>query len=160
VSKGSLAAEPLKRFIRRSESLSWAVKMLDRVLPPEDVLSILLELMSSMDTEYERDPTRKVQLLAELESRRGEAVLPVVLPFLEDVNETARFHAVGAILAQENAGDAREQLAKTLAREDSMRTKARILDGFAALRWNIDTTSAGRLPEGFVVDSAGLPRRR
>ena len=73
-----------------------------------------------------------MQLLAELESHRGEGIVAVVLPFLQDVNETARFHAVGAVFAQENPAAAREALAELLGREESMRIKARILDGFAA----------------------------
>jgi len=160
VAKGTLTVEPLKRFVRKSESLSWPLKMLDRVLPPEDVLGILLELIGSMDTEYERDPTRKLQLLAELENRRGPGVVAGVLPFLKDVNETARFHAVGALFAQEAAVEAREALAELLGREDSMRTKARILDGFAAFQWPLEPSKAGRLPDGFVLDAKGLPRRR
>ncbi|MFT3922557.1 MAG: hypothetical protein QM778_08485 [Myxococcales bacterium] len=161
VAKGTLAAAPLKRFIRKSESLSWPLKMLDRVLPADDVLAILLELMGSMDTEYERDPTRKLQLLAELESRRGPGVVQVVLPFLKDVNETARFHAVGALFAQEeDASEAREALLELLGREDSMRTKARLLDGFTTRAWSVDPARAGRLPDGFALDPSGLPRRR
>jgi len=160
VSKGATAVEPLKRFIKKSESLSWPLKMLDRVLPAEQVLAILVDLTSAMDTEYERDPTRKLQLLAELENRRGEGVLQVVLPFLKDVNETARFHAAGAIFAQENAAEAREALAELLGREESMRIKARVLDGFAGLGWAVEPGKVGRLPDGFVLDASGLPRRR
>ena len=32
VAKGATSVEPLKRFIKKSESLSWPLKMLDRVL--------------------------------------------------------------------------------------------------------------------------------
>src|SRR5688572_20397883 len=78
VEKGALAVAPLKRFIRRAESLSWPLKMLDRVLPAEEVLDILLELLSAMDTEYERDPQRKLQVLAELEARHGARVVEAV----------------------------------------------------------------------------------
>lgn len=160
VAKGATSVAPLKRFIKKSESLSWPLKMLERVLPADEVLAILLELMAAMDTEYERDPTRKVQLLAELENRRGEGVLAIVVPFLKDVNETARFHAVGAVFAQENPVEAREALSELLGREESMRTKARILDGFTALGWSVDPAKTGRLPDGIVLDASGLPRRR
>ncbi len=160
VAKGQLAVGPLKRFIKRSESLSWPFKMLYRVTSVDEVRALLLELVGAMDTEYERDPTRKLQLLAELENHKGEGVLPVVLPFLKDVNETARFHAVGAVLAQENVAEAREALLEALTREDSLRNKARILDGFAARGWALDPQAVGRLPDGFVVDVNGTPRRR
>lgn len=160
VAKGATAVEPLKRFIRRSESLSWPLKMLDRVLPSEDVVVILVELLSSMDTEYERDPTRKLQLLAEFEMRRGPTVLPAVLPFLGDVNETARFHAVNAIFAQDDAEQAKDALLEALYKEDSMRTKSRLLEGLALRGWAVDAARVGRLPDGYALDASGLPRRR
>lgn len=160
VAKGELSVAPLKRFIRRASSLSWPLKMLEQLLTPDAVLVILLDLLGSMDTEYERDPQRKLQILAELESRRGAQVVEVVRPFLRDVNESARFHAVGAVLSQESPEPAREALTEALAKEDSMRIKARILDGFARLAWSVDASKVGRLPDGFSVDRQGVPVRR
>jgi len=160
VAKGELSVAPLKRYIAKAESLSWPLKMLDRVLPAEEVLATLLAMLSKMDTEYERDPQRKLQILSELETRRGAAVVDAVRPFLADVHETARFHAVGAVLAQDDAEAAREALVDTLAREDSMRIKARILDGFAEHGWALDAARAGQLPDGFALDASGTPRRR
>jgi hypothetical protein len=160
VGKGEIAVAPLKRFIAKAESLSWPLKMLDRVLPSEHVLGMLLEMLSKMDTEYERDPQRKLQILSELETRHGPGVVAAVTPFLADVHETARFHAVGAVLAQENAQEARDALVQTLVREDSMRIRGRILDGFSQRAWNLDATAATKLPEAFVLDGAGVPKRR
>jgi hypothetical protein len=160
VEKGALAVAPLKRFIRKAESLSWPLKMLERVLPAEEVLEILLELLSVMDTEYERDPQRKLQVLAELEARRAARVVEAVIPFLKDVHEPARFHAVEALLAQESAESARAALADACAVEESVRIKARILDGFARRSWSIDAARVGRLPEGYTIDPQGVPRRR
>jgi hypothetical protein len=160
VAKGKVSVEPLKRFIRKAESLSWPLKMLEQVLAPDEVLAILLDLLGTMDTEYERDPQRKLQVLSELETRRGPLVAQAVRPFLEDVHEPARFHAVGAVLAQEEPQALSEALLKALAKEESMRIKARILDGFARLRIAVDPAKAGRLPEGFSLDASGVPLRR
>jgi hypothetical protein len=160
VAKGKVSMEPLKRFIRKAESLSWPLKMLEQVATPEEVLAILLDLLRTMDTEYERDPQRKLQVLSELEMRRGPAVAEVVLPFLEDVHEPARFHAVGAVLAQDGAAASRDALLAVLKKEESMRIKARILEGFSRLGLAVDPTASGRLPEGFALDGRGVPQRR
>ena len=160
VLKGKLAVGPVKRFIRKAESLSWALKVLDRVLTPDEVLEILLELLSTMDTEYERDPQRKLQVLAELEARRGARVVEAVRPFLQDVHEPARFHAVGAVLAQAELEASREALLDVLAKEESVRIKARILEGFSRAGLRVDPAKAGRLPDGFALDPQGIPRRR
>lgn len=159
VAKGTLAVAPIKRFMRKAESLSWSLKMLDRVLGSDDVLAVLLELLAEMDTEYERDPQRKLQILAELETRKGQRVSEVVRPFLRDVHEAARFHAVGAVLAQDDAATVGDALQEALSKEDSVRIKARILDGLARLSLPL-TVSVGRLPDGFVLDSNSVPRRR
>lgn len=160
VAKGALAVAPLKRFLAKAESLSWPLKMLDRVLSPDEVLNMMLDMLAKMDTEYERDPQRKLQILAELETRHGANVVSAVKPFLGDVHETARFHAVGAVLAQENAEEAREELLQTLSREESMRIKARILDGFGQRGWVVDGARVGKLPDAFTLDEHGVPRRR
>lgn len=160
VAKGNLSVAPLKRFLARAESLSWPLRMLDRVLTSEEVLAMLLDMLSKMDTEYERDPQRKLQILAELETRRGANVVEAVKPFLADVHETARFHAVGAVLAQENAAEARQALSEVLASEESVRIRARILDGFTQQGWALDPALRAKLPDAFVLDANGVPRRR
>ncbi len=159
VAKKHLAEAPLRRFIAKSESMSWPLKALEQILPSEDVLLLLIELLSKMDTEYERDPQRKLQILAELEQRTGAGIVAAVQPFFEDVNETARFHALGAALAQPDASQAEEALRKALAREDSMRVKSKVLEGFAKRGWSIEASAAGKLPDGWFLDG-GQPKRR
>ncbi len=159
VARGALAEAPLRRFIAKSESVSWPLKMLERLLPGEQVLELLLALLSKMDTEYERDPQRKLQILAELEQRTGPEILSAVRPFFTDVNETARFHSLGAALAQPNAEQAEAELRAALAREDSMRVKAKILEGFARRSWALDPATCGHLPDGWFLD-AGVPKKR
>jgi HEAT repeat protein len=160
VLKGAVAVPPVKRFLAKSEAVTWPLKMLDRLLPEPEVTAIVLEILGAMDTEYERDPQRKLQLLAALEIRRDPRVLSAVKPFLADVNETARFHAVGSVFAQEGADEARETLLERLSKEDSMRVKARILDGFAQRSWPVDPARTGKLPDGFSLDPQSVPRRR
>jgi hypothetical protein len=175
VSKGSVAVGPVKRFMAKAEAITWPIKMLDRLLPEGEFLGAMFELLSGMDTEYERDPQRKLQLLAAVETRRDPRILAAVKPFLADVNESVRFHAVGGVLAQDNAEEARDTLLEQLAKEDSMRVKARLLDGFAQRGWPVDASKIGmlpegcwpvdaskigKLPEGYAVDAQGIPKRR
>jgi hypothetical protein len=67
---------------------------------------------------------------------------------------------VGGVLAQDNAEEARDTLLEQLAKEDSMRVKARLLDGFAQRGWPVDASKIGKLPEGYAVDAQGIPKRR
>lgn len=159
MARGATAVVPLKQFIAKAESLSWPLRMLDNLLAPDEVLTVLLEQLTTMDTEYERDPQRKLQVLSELEGRHGPAIVAAVIPFFVDVNESARFHAIGAAFAQENAEDAKQALLELLAREDSVRVRVRALEGCSQRGWALEPNLTSRLPEGWSLDG-GVPKRR
>lgn len=163
VAGGEKSVAPVRAFLAKSETISWPLRMLDRLLPREEVIGILLETLGKMDTEYERDPERKLQLLSTLEERHDPRNLNVVKKFLEDVNETARFNAVGAIFVQENAADAEADLVKALAAEDSVRVRTKILEGFATKGWSVGAAKDAvqkNLPAGFTLDPKGVPKKR
>jgi hypothetical protein len=162
VQLGAAAVTPVVAFLRKAESASWSIKILDRITTPEAVAGKLIELLAEMDTEYERDPQRKVQMLAVLEERQDPRIAACVARFLEDANETVRFHAAGAVLAQAEAGEHREALLRCFCAEDSVRVRNRILDGFVAREWDVGASAdavRGRLPGGYTLDSRGIPRR-
>lgn len=162
VESGEVAIEPVLQFLRsdRTESLGWPLKILGQLLEQERVVGELLDLLGTMDTEYARDPTRKIQLLQALEDFRDDRICDQILRFVEDVNESARFHAVAAIFAQTDPTGARQSLQGALANEVSMRVRTRMLEAFAEHRWDV---GAGRasvekgLPANFRLDKAGVP---
>lgn len=163
VSAGQAAIEPVAAFLKRAESLSWPVKMLERLAGAEALIERLLELLGGMDTEYERDPQRKIQILVELEDRRDPRIAPAVLRFVGDANETVRFHAVSTLLAQADAGAHRAALLERLKVEESVRVRVRILDGFAQARWSLEGAAAelkAKLPAGFALDGTGVPLKK
>ncbi len=175
VAAGGGAVEPVRRFLQRSESIAWPLKCLERLLSPEEVTAELLALLERMDTEYERDPDKKLQVLTALEERRDPRIAPAVLRFLEDVHEAARFHAVSTALAQldieegtssqaEQRGDTvRQALLTALEREESVRVRSRILDGFAAHGWSLGEQAGAlreRLPAGYALDAQGVVHKK
>jgi hypothetical protein len=162
VATGEPAVGPITAFLRKADSISWPIKMLDRIVSPEMVVTTLIALLAGMDTEYERDPERKVQTLATLEERRDARIAPAAVRFLEDANETVRFNAAGALLAQPEAEEHREALLRCFCGEQSVRVRNRILEGFAASGWNVGDKAADvkpRLPAGYTLDRQGVPRR-
>lgn len=163
VAGGSKAVEPVRHFLNKSDTISWGLRMLDRLVSPQEVIGILIETLGKMDTEYERDPEKKLQLIATLGERHDPRNVAVITRFLDDVNETARFNAVGSILAQDNAAEAADDLVKLLAKEDSVRVRTRILDGFVANGWSVgDAKDAIQkaLPNGYFLDPKAVPKKR
>jgi hypothetical protein len=164
VETGEGAIAPVLAFMAKAESLAWPLKILERVASPERVVEELLALLAKMGTEYERDPSRKLAILSTLEERADPRIVLAVLPFVADANDEARFFAVGALARQADPSPAQAALETLLLAEESVRTKARTLELFAAQGWALGDAARAAvqkaLPAGFVLGADGVPKRR
>ena len=160
VKAGREAIEPIRTFVAKAESLAWPMKVMKELHTDEEFVDELLLWLSRWDTEYAKFIDPKIQILVALEEYRGPAVRADVERFLLDVNEVARFHAVGAMLAQDDP-EAISPLLDCLVDEESVRVKHRIVDGFVARDWTVpeEKRDAARkaLPSGATIDAAGQP---
>lgn len=155
VAAGEAAIDPIRSYCARAESLTWALKVLGRIVSGEQMQKELVELLAEFDTEYLRNPEPKIQLLGMLEEHPSEDVRVGVEPFLTDVNETVRFHAVVTTFAvndQRSAGP----LVSALEQEESLRVKNRIATGLAEKKWRVPAELVDKckawLPPGFSMD--------
>jgi hypothetical protein len=160
---GKAAIEPVRGFVAKAESLAWPMKILKELVEEPEYTAELLRWLSRWDTEYAKFVDPKVQLLAELEEHRHPDIRAEVERFLEDVNEPARFHAVAALLAQNDAAAA-PALARVLGDEESLRVRTKIADGLASRGWTVpeEEREAVRkaLPPGFTLDGNGRVAKR
>lgn len=163
VEAGAIALEPVVAFLKRSDSISWAVKMLDKIVVPDIVVANLLDLLSGMDIEYERDPERKIQVLNSLAERKHERVADAVVRFVGDMNETARFAAVGALVGQGAVAQHKTALLNQLVVEDSVRVRNRILEALSAENLSVEPEQErvkARLTANYTLDSRFVPRKK
>ncbi len=155
---GSGAIEPVRAFAAKADSLAWPMKLLKELLPEDKYVEELIAWLARWDTEYAKFIDPKIQLLVALEDYKHPKIREAVEPFLIDVNETARFHAVATTFAQEDAA-ALVPLLSTLADEESFRVKNKICDGVSVRGWTIpdDQRDAARksLPSGYSIDGSG-----
>ena len=163
VRAGRDGIEPIRAFVAKAESLAWPMRVMKEIVSEEEFVDELLLWLSKWDTEYAKFIDPKIQILVALEENRGPKVRAEVERFLLDVNEVARFHAVGALLAQEDP-EAIGPILECLVDEESVRVKHRILDGFIALGWTVpeERREAVRkaLPSGATVDAEGHVKKR
>lgn len=163
VQNGDAALGPVRDFLESSETLAWPLKILKELQTEEEVTTTLLELVSNMDTEYERDPQKKIDVMASFEERKDPRIVDAVTRFLEDMNETVRFYATGAILTQDEADQALEAITKALLAEESVRVRMRMLDGYVDRGWTLNQVKdqlAKKIPTGYTLGKKGEVRKK
>ena len=163
VEAGAVGVEPVVAFLKRVDSISWPLKMLDKIVGPEEVVGYLLELLSSMDIEYARDTESKIQILTTLAERKDARVADAVAPFLGDMNESARFAAVGAIIGQDAVAQHRTALLNALIVEDSVRVRNRIFEALNSANLSVEPEQErvqARLTPNYVLDPKFVPRKK
>lgn len=156
---GDRTLPPLRRFLATAPSIAWPLRVAETLLDREGLWELLRDILGTMEPGYERDPTRKVQLLGFLGEWRDKRVPPHVWPYLDDMDESVRFAAVEALLKQRDE-TAREPLLTRLVNplEESRRITVRILDGFAEIGWTVHGFRGQvekLLPQEFTLDREG-----
>ncbi len=127
----------LVAFLERTRFIAWPLKCLEKLMSTDSVTHTLLDVLSRMDTGYERDPQRKIQILNALQDRDHQGIESAVRRFLDDPNETVRFHAVNILLSQPNAQDVQETLRNAHKHEESSRIRTSIEQGFSNRQWKL-----------------------
>lgn len=160
---GEEAIEPIRAFSAKAEALTWPLKVLKELLPPERFCHEVVELLERFDTEYVRNVEPKVQLISELEHHASPEARRAAERFLEDVNESVRFVAVGSTFAQDDSESA-GPLCEALIAEESVRVKNRIAEGIATRGWLVPEACregvARVLPNDWTLRSDGTIGRR
>jgi len=125
-----------KTFCARAENLTWPLKIIRALHDDEGYAKEVLSLLGEHDTEYTRNVEPKVNLLAALEGLESEDVRAAVAEYLDDVNETVRFHAVQTTFT---LGDDASlgALVELMKNEESVRIKNRVCDGIVSAGWTI-----------------------
>ncbi len=166
VDAGDEALQPLRDFVRRQESVSWALRVLAELVPPAELVGIVVGELTRLGAEYTRDPEKKVQLINWLAENHPEAdprVGPALLPFIEDMSDDVKLAAVRA-LARQKLEIAREPFLLALVQpEQSARVRQELLAALADCGFGVQghrEKVEALLQEPFVLDKGGLVKRR
>ncbi len=142
------------------ENINWPLKVLSDLTEYDEMVEVLCDLLEASDIGYRRNPEKKQELMLRAAEFKDRRLAEEVSRFLEDDNETIRFLAVDAIMAQEEDDIAEEGLRERLRKEDSIRTIQKITDIFVDNPgWTIPDDQQEEvdenLPEGFGVHKKG-----
>ena len=163
VEMGAKALPALEKYMRAADSISWPLRLLDKVVDPkEGRIDVIARVLERHEPGYERDPTKKIQLLTHLAGLKHARVPALVAPYLADMDEGVRYAAVEALLKQTDESAARTPLLDLFTKEESLRLRLRIADGFAELGWPVADRRAEVekvLPDSFQIEARGADVR-
>ncbi len=128
--------EKVREHCVRAENINWAIKVIREMLDDEAYEKALLDLLANFDTEYTRNVEPKVNLLSALEEIVSEQVRLAAEQYLDDVNETVRFHAVETSYKQGNPASL-PPMVVMMQCEESVRVKNKVADGLVRLGWTV-----------------------
>lgn len=160
IAAGEAAVPAIRDFCVKAEVLTWPLKILRELLDDDAYRAEVLDLLGRFDTEYARNVEPKLQTIMALEDVVSDEVRVAVEPFLDDVNETVRFHAVQTIFLQESDASV-PAIARMLAAEESVRIKNKVAEGLVQRAWTIPADQrdavrqALRDTSGYGLDAAG-----
>jgi hypothetical protein len=134
---GKSVVPAVREFCVKAESLTWPLKVLRELLDDEAYRAEMVQLLERFDTEYARNVDPKVQTIIALEDvPAATEVREAIERFLEDVNETVRFHAIQTTFVQENE-ESVPALVRMLGAEESVRVKNKAAEGLTQRGWVI-----------------------
>jgi hypothetical protein len=163
VEKGAAVLPALKKYMLSADSISWPLRLLDKVIDgKEGRIDVIAAVLERHEPGYERDPTKKIQLLTHLAGLKHPRVPALVGPYLTDMDEGVRYAGVEALLKQGDEAAGREPLLDLFAKEESLRLRIRIADGLAELGWPVADRRADVekvLPDSFQIEARGADVR-
>jgi hypothetical protein len=165
-SKARSALPAVKKYLFAAESISWPLRVLDKIaLNVDEEIVFVQEVLERHEPGYERDPTKKIQLLTHLGSLKHAKAAELAAPYLKDMDEGVRYAAAETLLRQKNEAVGRQPLLElfTSDAEDSLRLRLKIAEGFAEVGWLVQGFRPGvekKLPENFALDREGHIKRK
>ncbi len=150
--------------IRTSDSLHWQLRLYHEIASEKDVLQTLIGIIEGYDTEYEKNPQRKIQIIASLGDWRTAHVAKVLLRFLEDVDEEVRYQTVQSLMRQDPE-IVRDRLMDVALSDESNRIRDYVVEGLIEQEISIKGFSRRKefedlLGTDLMIDKQGHIKRR
>ena len=137
VRMGRTAVAPILDHLETEPDVTWPIRALREILPPEDYHAALKNLLEGLASGYTRWPEAKAVMLQHLSDEAFPLVSQTVLKYLEDDDDDVCIAAVD-YLARNGGEEIRERLIETfLAAESRPRVRGRILDQFCEKEWQV-----------------------
>lgn len=162
VAMGPDITPAILRSLLTSESVSWPLRVLAKISPNKDAeLDTLAKVLAKHPPGYERDPTKKVQVLTRICAIDNPRCAAMLTPYLEDMDEGVRIAAAEGLVMRGKE----DEIAGTLVNifvsqeEESHRLRRVIAEGFANRGWSLGDRAqeaSAKVPSGMTIDKKGF----
>jgi len=141
------------------------LRLLSKVAERPEELAAVKRVLERHEPGYERDPTKKIQLLNHLAALKVPEAPALCAPYLADMDEGVRYAAVEALIRQANEEVAREPLIAHFGSdtEDSLRIRLQIAEAFVDLGWLVKSGRPAfdkKLPDAYAIDREGRLKKK
>lgn len=154
---GRDAVEPLETYMTRHEQVAWPLRLLSRIVEPDEFRERIVRVLGKLDTHFDRLPERKVEILHFLVEHAQHAdVADATHRFLEDTDDRVRIAAIELLKASARQQDFEAMATCWIGSADRPRVRAALHDALVdrpgAFAGRVEGLSA---PEGFVITADG-----
>lgn len=165
VEKGKAILPAVRRFLVKADSISWPLRLLEKVADPDETLAALKLVTEKNPPGYERDPSKKIQLLHHLGHFKHEESAALAAPYLADMDEGVRFATIETLMEHKQEAVSREALMTLFVsdEEESRRIRMKICEFFAERGWLVGPHRPlveKKLPEMYQLDRDGRITRK
>lgn len=139
----ALMLSAAREFCLNNDNIAWVLRIVEDRANEREEWELFDALLEKHPPVYERDPSKKLQLLTHIAEIDNPRVGSILIKYLADPDETVRFQVVDSLLdiADEQKPDPvlQDVLTARLAdpAEDSLRLRTKILTGLARLKWDL-----------------------
>lgn len=134
---GRAATNPILAYIRVEPDVTFPVRALKQILPPDEFYKALTGVLTELSAGYTRWPEAKAVLIANLPDDVFLQVLETVTAFLQDDDDDVCIAAID-YLARNGDEEVRDRLLQTFFEAEARpRVRGRILDHFYEKEWPV-----------------------
>lgn len=160
---GSVAVQPILRFLETENAPYWPIKALRQILGDEETVTHLLDIIDRCEAIFDRDIERKVLLVQNLREFRDPRVRDRLLAFSRDENEELRVQAVEGLMEMGQQEMADTMIDRLLDPDETQRVKTAILNLLIEKKWKVKHRKEEvrkAIPPTFWIDDVGVIHRR
>lgn len=105
--RGEAVVELAQEFLKRYEvGTSWALRILENVLPEEKTIGFACEFLQKLSRTYSRSSEKKLVFLQYVADKQHPDIAQAALPYLEDMTDDVKINAL-IVLGKHPAEEAR-----------------------------------------------------